>query len=98
MPENLLGRDVMHDKDEAAAMVRIRPAVEPFRREHRVLRGLHDRRPARPIREFDKAFDAQQIFPTQLDLWCVYIPGSTNERPISVITHDMKGQRSYRGR
>jgi hypothetical protein len=44
------------------------------------------------------AFDAQQIFPTQLDLWCVYIPGSANERPISVVTHDMKGERSYRGR
>src|SRR5437868_4499286 len=61
MPEDLLGWDVMHDKDEAAAMVRIRPAVEPFRREHRVLRGLHDCRPARPVGEFDKAFDAQQI-------------------------------------
>src|SRR5205823_5856333 len=61
MPENLLGRDVMHDKDEAAAMVRIRPAVEPFRREHRVLRGLHDCRSAGAIDEFDKAFDAQQI-------------------------------------
>src|SRR5205823_6178494 len=61
MPEDLLGRDVMHDKDEAAAMVRIRPAVEPFRREHRVLGRLHDRRPARPVGEFDKAFDAQKV-------------------------------------
>jgi hypothetical protein len=41
---------------------------------------------------------AQQIFPTQLDLWCVSMPGPTNERPIDVITHDMKGERSYRGR
>ena len=61
MPEDLPGWDVVDDKHEAAAMVAVRPAVEPFRREHRVLRGLHDRWAARPVGEFDNAFDAQQI-------------------------------------
>src|ERR1051326_6636791 len=61
MPEDLPGGGVVHDKDAGAAMVAVRPAIEPFRREHRVLRSLHDRWAARPIGEFDDAFDAQQI-------------------------------------
>ena len=32
---------LMDDKDQAAAPVGIRPIIEPFGREHRVLRRLH---------------------------------------------------------
>jgi RNA polymerase sigma-70 factor, ECF subfamily len=44
------------------------------------------------------SFEAQQLFPTQLDLWFVYVPGSTNERPIFVVGRGIKGQRDYRQR
>jgi hypothetical protein len=44
------------------------------------------------------SFEAQQIFLTQLDLWFVYVPGSTNERPIFVVGRGIKGQRDYRQR
>jgi RNA polymerase sigma factor (sigma-70 family) len=44
------------------------------------------------------SFEAQQIFPTQLDLWFVYVPGSTSERPIFVVGRGIKGQRDYRQR
>ena len=53
--------DVVDDEDEAAAMVVIGPIGEPFRREHRVLRRLDDRRLARTVGEFDEALDPQQI-------------------------------------
>ena len=59
--EDLLGRDVVDDKDEPAAMVGIGPVGEPFRREHRVLRRLDDRRPLRAVGERDDALDPQQI-------------------------------------
>jgi RNA polymerase sigma-70 factor (ECF subfamily) len=44
------------------------------------------------------SFEAQQVFPTQLDLWFVYVPGSTSERPIFVVGRGIKGQRDYRQR
>ena len=53
--ENFVGRDVVDDKDEAAALVGIGPGIEPFRREHRVLRRLHDRRPVRAVGEAHEA-------------------------------------------
>ena len=49
------------DKDEPAAAVIVGPVVEPFGREHRVLRRLHDRRPAGPVGKLDDALDAQQV-------------------------------------
>ena len=49
--EDFVGRDVVDDEDEAAALVGIGPGIEPFRREHRVLRRLHDRRPVRAVGE-----------------------------------------------
>src|SRR5215470_194187 len=61
MPEDLLGANVVHDEDEPAAMIGIRPIVTPFRREHRMLRGLHDGRAAKAIGEFDDAFDTQEV-------------------------------------
>jgi hypothetical protein len=61
MPEDLIGRNVVDDKDKPAAAVGIRPVIEPFRREHRVLRRLHDGRSAGPVGELDDAFDAQQV-------------------------------------
>jgi hypothetical protein len=79
-------------RDEALAAVQ---RVDPRLRET-LLQAV---RRADPRIDGDlSAFDAQQIFPTQRDLWFVYIPGSTNERPIYVITHDMKGERHYRQR
>ncbi len=51
----------MDDKDEAAALVGIGPGIEPFRREHRVLRRLHDCRPVGTIGKAHEALDAQQV-------------------------------------
>ena len=59
--EDFVGRDVVDDKDEAAALIGIGPGIEPFRREHRVLRRLHDSRPVRPVGEAHQPLDAQQI-------------------------------------
>src|SRR3954463_8008854 len=59
--EDFVGRDVVDDKDEAAALVGIGPGIEPFGREHRMLRRLHDGRPIRAVGEAHKALDPQQI-------------------------------------
>ena len=59
--EDFVGRDVVDDKDEPAALVGVGPGVEPFRREHRVLRRLHDGRPVRAVGEAHEALDPQQI-------------------------------------
>src|SRR5438067_8319419 len=61
MPEDLLGRDVVDNEDEPAALIVVGPAVEPFRREHRVLRRLDDGRPSGAVGKLDDALDAQQI-------------------------------------
>jgi hypothetical protein len=44
------------------------------------------------------SFERQQIFPTQLDLWFVYVPGAANARPIYVVGREMDGQCHYRQR
>ena len=59
--EDLFGCDVVHDEDEPAAVIGIRPIVEPFRREHRMLSGLYDSWAPGPVGELDNALDAQQI-------------------------------------
>src|SRR5439155_15192351 len=59
--EDFLGPDVVDDEDQAAAMVVVGPAVEPLRREHRVLRRLDDGRASRAVGELDDALDPQQI-------------------------------------
>ena len=61
MREDFAARNVVDDKDEAAAADVIRPGVEPFGREHRVLRRLDERRLVVAVAERDNAFDAQQI-------------------------------------
>ena len=59
--EDFVARDVVDDKDEPAAPVGVGPGVEPFRREHRVLRRLHDGRAVGAVGEGDEAFDPQQV-------------------------------------
>src|SRR5207248_636140 len=61
MSEDFLGADVVHDEDEPAAVIGIRPIVEPFRREHRMLSGLYDSWAPGPVGELDNALDAQEI-------------------------------------
>src|SRR4051812_14540270 len=51
----------MDDKDEPAAPVFVRPGIEPFRREHRVLRRLYDGRPVRPVCKTNETLDAQEV-------------------------------------
>src|ERR1700722_19654062 len=59
--EDFGARNVVHDKDEPAALVRIRPAVKPFGREHRVLCRLDQRGLSVTVGEGDDALDPQQI-------------------------------------
>src|SRR5215831_5104808 len=61
MREDLVARNVVNDKDEPAAMVLIGPVVEPFRRKHRVLGGLHDSRLLEPVGKRNNTLDAQQV-------------------------------------
>src|ERR1051325_1982379 len=59
--EDFVGRNVVHDKDEPAAAVLVRPVVEPFRREHRVLRPLDHCRALRPVGESNEPLHPQKI-------------------------------------
>src|SRR5271169_3018854 len=65
MCEDLSPRNLVHDKDEAAAALAAgpvgRPLVEPFGVEHRVLHGLNHRRPVRAVGKTHDALDPQQI-------------------------------------
>ena len=45
-----------------------------------------------------RAFEEEQVFPTQLDLTFVYIPGGTNALPIFVQTSRVDGFCHYRQR
>jgi hypothetical protein len=45
-----------------------------------------------------EAFEVQQIFPTERDLWFIYIPGGTNMRPIYVVGRTTDGECHYRQR
>src|SRR5271167_4696471 len=84
MRENFGERNFVHDKDEAAAAIVpgpvLRPGVEPFRREHRMLCGLHHRRPFRAIRKQHDALDPQQIVAAG--------PGEPTERAGEIETGD----------
>ena len=59
--EDFVGRDVVDDEDEAAALVGIGPLIEPFGHEHRMLRRLYNSRPVRPIGKAHEPFNPQQI-------------------------------------
>jgi hypothetical protein len=59
--ENLVGADVVHDKGEPTAIVVVGPCVEPFGREHRVLRRLDDGRAPGTVGKRHDALDPQQI-------------------------------------
>ena len=61
MREDFGARDIVDDKDEAAAVILVGPVLEPFRREHRVLSCLHHSRPLRAIGEAHDPFDPQQV-------------------------------------
>src|SRR5271170_1579355 len=61
MREDRVARNLMDDKNEPAAVVIIRPPIQPLGREQRVLRGLYQRWPVVAVAKRDDAFDAQQI-------------------------------------
>ena len=51
----------MHDKDEPAAPILVGPIVEPFRREHCVLRGLHDSRVLGTVGKAHDPLDSKKV-------------------------------------
>ncbi len=59
--EDFGARDIVDDKDEAAALVGVGPVVEPLRRKHRMLGRLHDGWPLRPVGEAHDPLDPQQV-------------------------------------
>ena len=97
MPKNLGPRDLVHDKVYSAwtaASGRIsrpvgRPSIKPFRREHRVLRRLHDCRPIRPIGKKYNPFYPQQIV--------AVAAGEAAERPGEVETGDLAAETDSKG-
>jgi hypothetical protein len=61
MREDFAARDVVDNEDQPAAVILVRPVVEPFRREHRMLSRLYHGRPLRAVGKAYDPFDPQQV-------------------------------------
>ena len=87
--EDGLARYVVDNKDQPAPAVAVGPIVEPFGREHRVLRRLNQSRLIIAVGKGDDAFDPQQIAAAS--------PGKRAQRPREIeprhraLQHDREG-------